>query len=65
MDYWRIKALDSIYEEAERHRKESLEAIQAIILKKSEILLKGYEKHQNFENFDEVLALNKKYSQVR
>lgn len=65
MDYWRIKALDSIYDKAQQHRKESLEVIQAVILKKSEILLKGYEKHQNFQNFDEVLTLNKKYSQVR
>ena len=56
MDYWRIKALkpfltDSVITEEER------EEVQQTLIKKCQILLKGYEKHKNLKNREEILNI--------
>ncbi len=56
MDYWRILSLKSLLE------KESLDPerkswVKESIKERSEILLNGYRKHQNLENFDEIFRI--------
>ncbi len=53
MDYWRVKALEPFLK-SEVLSKDELSLVKCTILKKSEILLKGYEKHKNYENRDEI-----------
>lgn len=53
MDYWRIKALYSISSSPDLNPLERQEVFKEII-KKSHILLKGYQKHQNFKNYAEI-----------
>ncbi len=60
MDYYRIKALDNIFKKAEA--KNYAELLSHIILKKGRILLKGYEKHNNFANYEEVDAIVQKHA---
>ncbi len=52
MDYWRIRALKKVlsFPLSEEQKRQ----VEFEIAKKSKILLKGYRKHQNLENFDEV-----------
>ncbi len=56
MDYWRIKSLVRLHKSA--HVNEMIrEKIKEVLLKKSEILLKGYVKHQNKKAHDEITGL--------
>lgn len=57
MDYWRIKSLVSLYQNSQLRDSEKREQIKTVVLKKSEILLRGYLKHQNQEAFDEVTKM--------
>lgn len=56
MDLFRVRALASIVENGVLNEAWKLEVISEIV-KKCNILLKGYEKHRNFENYDEVKEL--------
>ena len=56
MDYWRIKALKPFLQspfitEQERGK------VRKILIKKCQILLRGYEKHKNFKNKEETLHI--------
>lgn len=60
MDYYRVKSMDWIFD----HRwltfdEETL--IKAEILKKTTILLDGYEKHQNEDQVEEIREIHNKY----
>lgn len=56
MDFWRLKALAfQLWNPFLTSDKKTL--VAEAMIKKSEILLKGYEKHQNFENKNAVLEL--------
>ncbi len=58
MDYWRIKSIDWIL--THEGTKMSLAAHNASIdtlLRKGELLLKGYLKHDNMDNFDEIQVI--------
>ena len=55
MDYWRIKSLVNLYKTILDNEKKIL--IKKVLLKKSEVLLKGYVKHQNQKDFDEISNL--------
>lgn len=56
MDYWRIKSLIGLLK-LSHHDKDLQHRIKEIIQRKSEILLKGYLKHNNLEKHQEVLSL--------
>jgi glycosyltransferase involved in cell wall biosynthesis len=56
MDYWRIKSLLNLRNSYELSPVLK-ETITTIIKKKASILLKGYQKHNNVEKHDEILAL--------
>jgi glycosyltransferase involved in cell wall biosynthesis len=56
MDYWRVKSLNRILSIRELS-KERIELVQAEIIQKCTILLNGYEKHQNFKDFDEIMNI--------
>lgn len=56
MDYWRIKSLVDLYQ-GQHLSKEIKNQIKAVVVQKSEILLKGYLKHQNLKAHDEILGL--------
>lgn len=58
MDYWRIKAIAHCLESNALNVKQVQLAKQELV-KKARILLKGYRKHQNLSNFDEVFALSR------
>lgn len=53
MDYWRVKSLKWILENRELPN-EKKDALVNVLSKKCRILLVGYEKHNNMENFQEV-----------
>ncbi|MCB0363761.1 MAG: glycosyltransferase, partial [Bdellovibrionales bacterium] len=55
MDYWRVKALAPYltnFNITDRERT----SVREVLEKKCRILLQGYEKHNNMENYDEVSA---------
>lgn len=52
MDYWRIKSLVALLQSNPSADKKEL--IVAEIKKKAPILLKGYQKHQNLEHYQEI-----------
>lgn len=57
MDYWRVKSMAWVYQNrplSEERAKALLKSAQ----KKCQYLLKGYKKHQNFKNFDEVKSIS-------
>ncbi|OUR96784.1 hypothetical protein A9Q84_10610 [Halobacteriovorax marinus] len=56
MDYFRVKSLANILEIRELSLTQREQVIENI-LKKSEILLKGYKKHNNLKNYDEIEQL--------
>ncbi len=60
MDYWRIKSLDFILKIRELSALETY-AVKQEIVTKSKILLNGYLKHNNLENYDEVLKIYNRY----
>ena len=64
MDYFRVKSMAKIYRDFPLER-EKKEILQKKLLKKCEILLKGYKKHSNFKNFDEIHALYNKFKTER
>jgi len=55
MDYWRIKSMNNILENRE-FSKERSNVVRDQIIKKGEILLNGYRKHNNLKDYDEVLS---------
>lgn len=57
MDYWRIKSLVNLLGSNIDQSKKEL--IVAEIQRKAPILLKGYQKHQNLERFEEVTEMVK------
>ncbi len=61
MDYWRIKSIDWIISHGDLSD-EKKKTAREVLLKKSQILLNGYIKHQNLENFEEVKYIYNKYS---
>ena len=60
MDYWRVKSIDDVLMRFDLSIEKREPAIK-VLLKKTKILLKGYEKHQNFKHFDEIKELLNKY----
>ena len=59
MDYWRIKALIPFLEDTRLSSGEKQKVRQSII-RRSEILLKGYDKYNNFQNYEEINLTYKK-----
>jgi len=53
MDLWRVRALAKHLKNSKLSVDEN-SALRTSLKKKCEILLKGFQKHQNFENVDEV-----------
>lgn len=53
MDYWRVKALAPFLKD-ETLSYEIRQKLSEALIKKCRILLRGYEKHQNFKNYQEV-----------
>lgn len=60
MDYWRVKSLYNLLNQKDTTHEQRNAAIP-ILLKKAEILLKGYKKHENLENFEEVESMQNKF----
>lgn len=60
MDYYRIKSIHSLLTN-EKLTSEVYESAKNILLKKSKILLKGYIKHNNLKDYDEVKNIQKLY----
>lgn len=56
MDYWRIKSLIQLFQSQDANV-EQKELIKAVILKKSELLLKSYIKYENQKSFEEIKTL--------
>lgn len=56
MDYYRIKSLDFILKNRDLSHDKKLHA-KTILLKKGEQLLKGYKKHNNLKDYDEILKI--------
>ncbi len=61
MDYFRVKSIDWCLENLALNESQREESI-SVLKRKSEILMKGYQKHQNLDNFDEVHYIYKKYT---
>lgn len=55
MDYWRVKALAPYLTNFNISEGERT-SVREVLEKKCRILLQGYEKHSNRENYDEVFA---------
>jgi glycosyltransferase involved in cell wall biosynthesis len=55
MDLWRVRALAKQLD-SEKLSPQEVSALRNSLKTKCEILIKGFEKHQNFENIDEVRA---------
>ena len=53
MDYWRVKALVPFLKDKHLSLEERKKVKQTLI-QKTGILLKGYKKHSNFKNYDEI-----------
>ena len=53
MDYWRVKALFPFLKDKKLSLSERKKVKQTLI-KKTQILLKGYKKHKNFKNYAEI-----------
>ena len=56
MDYWRIKALKPFLQNPFITEQEK-EEVRKVLIKKCQILLRGYEKHKNFKNRKETLNI--------
>lgn len=59
MDFWRVLALEDILERGNL-TDENQKKVVDTILSKSKILLAGYEKHNNMENFEKINLIVKK-----
>lgn len=57
MDYWRIKSAARLYSLRPHLCEEKKLAILNNVISKSEVLLKGYQKHQNFKHVEEISSL--------
>lgn len=53
MDYWRIKSLVKLFQSSKCTLPQK-ELIKNVLIKKSELLLKNYKKHNNQKHFDEI-----------
>ncbi len=53
MDYWRVKSL-KIYLKDKKLTVEEKDKVREILIKKTQILLKGYDKYQNFKHKKEI-----------
>jgi GT2 family glycosyltransferase len=60
MDYWRVLAIDKLLRQGQLSDQQSQVAVR-VLLKKCEILLKGYKKHNNMEHFPEVEEILQRY----
>lgn len=56
MDYWRVKALKTYLNDKQLSLEEK-ERVKEFLIKKGKILLKGYDKYQNFKNKKEVESI--------
>ena len=56
MDYWRVKALRD-YLNNKRLSLEEKNKVKEVIIKKTKILLRGYDKYQNFKNKQEIESI--------
>lgn len=59
MDYWRVKSLSQLIDSPHISENEQTLLLQTII-EKSTILLNGYKKHENLENYDEIDKLSQR-----
>jgi hypothetical protein len=57
MDYWRIKSIDWILK-SHSLNDEKRNAAMKVLKKKTRLLLKGYLKHNNLTNYDEILSIS-------
>lgn len=57
MDYWRVKSMAWVYQNRPLNE-ERAKALLVSAQKKCQYLLKGYKKHQNFKNFNEVKSIS-------
>lgn len=55
MDYWRIKSLLQLLKSTS-HKEDVKEEIKKVLIKKSQILMKGYLKHDNLKSYQEIKA---------
>ncbi len=53
MDYYRVKSIKWILEHLDLSEDQRVLA-KGVLIKKAEILLKGYKKHNNLDNYDEI-----------
>lgn len=60
MDYWRIKSIDWILQNRKLNT-EQREACLKVLAKKTRVLLNGYQKHQNMDNFSEIQSIRSTY----
>ena len=51
MDYYRVKSIDQLLPKLSDDQKESA---RHVLLKKCEILINGYRKHQNYKDLEEI-----------
>ena len=58
MDYWRVKALFPFLTDENLSPRERTQ-VKQVLIKKTEILLKGYKKHNNFANYAEIEKIHK------
>lgn len=61
MDYWRVKSIHKLLNNFSLSEKQRDDAV-AVLIKKCEVLLRGYRKHNNLQNYDEVDQLYQHYS---
>jgi len=60
MDYWRIKSIDWILQNRKLSSQQR-EACLKVLAKKTRVLLNGYQKHQNMDNFSEIQSIRSTY----
>ena len=53
MDYWRVKSLKT-YLQNDKLTTEERNKVKEVLIKKTQILLKGYDKYQNFKHKEEI-----------
>lgn len=56
MDYWRVKSMKWILENRKLSA-EKVSSLKEVLIKKIDILEKGYQKHSNLEKYEEVLKI--------
>ncbi|MFW5887976.1 MAG: hypothetical protein ACOCUH_04190, partial [Bacteriovoracia bacterium] len=55
MDYWRVKSLYNILQIKEASQ--FISEVKIMIQEKGKILLKGYRKHNNWDNYQEINSI--------